>query len=142
MSAIIRVIAVRDSRQFEEIGERWVPIPGSGQSRQCDRCQRDHEIHVEVALSDNTTAVIGQGCARGDSMEASVRRAVTSEITRARITAELLIATTRLNAAILVQSEVYRLPLPPVCLIEELPGDLFGERVGNGDHDDQQHENQ
>ncbi len=59
---IIRIIEVRDTREYEEVDERWVPIPGSGTVAICARCGREHEVHAEVELGDKTTAVVGTGC--------------------------------------------------------------------------------
>jgi hypothetical protein len=53
---ITRILDVQDTRDRIEIGDRWVPVPGSGQRRACDRCCREHEIHVDVELSDGTRA--------------------------------------------------------------------------------------
>lgn len=66
---IIRIVEVVDTRQYEEVGDRWVPIPGSGNIRECSRCKREHEIHATVELSDGTTDVVGTGCASRDAMD-------------------------------------------------------------------------
>lgn len=57
-----RVERVRDTRSFEEDGDRWVPIPGSGDPRACDRCGRLHEIHADVVDATGRAAVVGVGC--------------------------------------------------------------------------------
>lgn len=119
MANIVKIIAVRDTRAYEEQGDRWVPIPGSGNHRTCDRCGRDHEVHVDVELSDGRVACIGQGCARGDSMEVAVRSAVTSEITRARLAGQHAGLLARLAQAQGVMREVDGLDLPPIELVSE-----------------------
>ncbi len=57
-----RVKQVRDTRSFVEDGDRWVPVPGSGDVRECDRCGRTHEIHAEVVDAAGRAAVVGVGC--------------------------------------------------------------------------------
>lgn len=115
---IVRIIAVRDTRDYEEQDDRWIPIPGSGLERECDRCHRTHEIHVDVELSDGTTACIGRGCARGDSMETSIKTAISSETTRARLARQLDKARASLAAARTAWTEIAALPLPAVKLVE------------------------
>lgn len=115
---IIRIISVRDTRDYEEQDDRWVPIPGSGLERECDRCHRTHEVHVDVELSDGTTACVGRGCARGDSMETSIKGAISSETTRARLARQLDKARSHLSAAQAAWSDIAALPLPAVKLVE------------------------
>jgi len=119
-SAIVRILAIRDTREWTEDGDRWVAIPGSGDARPCDRCGRDHEIHVDVELADGRVAMIGQGCAQGDSMESRVRACVSAEQTRARLTRQLEICRDERDRARRAWAEVERLPLPEVALVEEL----------------------
>jgi len=122
--SIVRILAVHDTRDWIEDGDdRWVAVPGSGQARPCDRCGRDHEIHVEVLLSDGATALIGQGCARGDSMEADVKSAVSAEKTRARLARELAAVRARRAAAQAAWARVEWLSPPAPVLVEERPGD-------------------
>lgn len=66
--AIVRIVAITDTRTYEEQGDRWVPIPGSGDIRQCTRCHRDHEVHAEVELADGSSAVVGTGCAARETV--------------------------------------------------------------------------
>lgn len=75
---IVRLLSVVDTRQYEEVGDRWVPIPGSGLARDCARCGRQHEVHAEVLLEDGRTAVVGTGCAERSTMDPAVRAAVSS----------------------------------------------------------------
>jgi hypothetical protein len=119
---IVRVLAVRDTRDFVEQGDRWVAVPGSGQARPCDRCGRDHEIHVDVELSDGRMAMIGQGCARGSLMEAAIRATVSAETTRARLVREHARAVASLAASQAAWSEVQALSLPEPRLVEERTG--------------------
>ena len=94
---IDRLIRVTDTREYQEIGDRWVPIPGSGLESECARCGRSHEIHAEVALEDGSTAVVGVSCARGDSIEPEVRRGASRAKTLARLRAEVAGAATELE---------------------------------------------
>ena len=66
---IIRIISIVDTREYEEQGDRWVPIPGSGDRSVCARCKREHEVHATVELADGSTVVVGTGCAARESVE-------------------------------------------------------------------------
>ena len=81
------ILSVIDTRQYEEQGDRWVPIPGSGNARDCDRCRRSHEVHATVRYLDGRTAVVGTGC-MGLGPEAA-RRAASRASTVARLRAAL-----------------------------------------------------
>lgn len=124
---IVRIIAVRDTRDRIEVGDRWVPVPGSGQARPCDRCGRDHEIHVDVELSDGTTSTIGQGCARGESMEIQgrIKSAISAAKTRAKLAAELAVARGEHMRAATAWREVEKLS-PPVPVVVEEEIDKYG----------------
>lgn len=116
---IVRILAVQDTRQYEEQGDRWVPIPGSGQERECDRCHRTHEIHIDVELSDGTVACIGQGCARGESMDtvSRIKSGISAAITRARIAAQLARFAADHARALAGWDATMRLPLPDLVLV-------------------------
>lgn len=133
---IVRILDVRDTRDRIEVGDRWVPVPGSGQLRPCDRCCREHEIHVDVELSDGTRANIGSGCARGESMEVQSRlkSAVSAAKTRSRLRAELAVAEDEYRRAQAAWQEVEALPSPAPELLEEESG-IHGVRQvwGMGD---------
>jgi hypothetical protein len=118
---IARILDVRDTRDRIEVGDRWVPVPGSGQLRPCDRCCREHEIHVDVELSDGTRANIGSGCARGESMEVQSRlkSAVSAAKTRSRLRAELAMAEDEYRRAQAAWREVEALFSPVPELLEE-----------------------
>ena len=115
---------MRDTRDRIEIGDRWVPVPGSGHLRPCDRCCREHEIHVDVELSNGTRANIGSGCARGESMEvqARLKSAVSAAKTRSRLRAELAAAEDAYARAQAAWQEVEALGAPVPALIEESSG--------------------
>lgn len=68
-ATIVRIVKIEDTREYEEQGDRWVPIPGSGEARDCSRCGRSHEIHATVELVDGSTTVVGTGCAARESAD-------------------------------------------------------------------------
>jgi hypothetical protein len=123
IAPIARILAVRDTRDRIEVGDRWVPVPGSGDLRPCDRCCREHEIHVDVELSDGRRANVGSGCAKGESMEVQSRlkSAVSAAKTRSRLAAELAVAREEHARATQAWSEVEALSPPPAELLEEIP---------------------
>ncbi len=113
---IIRVLDVVDTREYEEQGDRFVPVVGSGSPRDCDRCGRLHEVHAHVELDDGSEAVVGTGCMRQD--EADVASRVRSMARRASSLARLR----RARAALVAKQEAWNaawrmvaaLPTPPV----------------------------
>lgn len=123
LPTISRILDVRDTRDRIEVGDRWVPVPGSGQLRPCDRCGREHEIHVDVELSDGTRANIGSGCAKGESMEVQSRlkSAVSAAKTRSRLRSELVVAKDDHARSLEAWHEVEALHPPPIELREEVP---------------------
>ncbi len=120
---IARIIAVRDTRDRIEVGDRFVPVPGSGDLRPCDRCCREHEIHVDVELSDGRRANIGSGCAKGETMEVQSRlkSAVSAAKTRSKLSAELAVAKDEHARALAAWREVEALHPPAPVLVEEIP---------------------
>jgi hypothetical protein len=133
---ITRILQVRDTRDRIEVGDRWVPVPGSGHLRPCDRCCREHEIHVDVELSDGTRANIGSGCAKGESIEVQgrIKSAVSAAKTRSRLLAELTVAQDEYSRALAAWQEVEVLQAPVPVLLEETPS-VHGARQiwGMGD---------
>jgi hypothetical protein len=119
---IARIIDVRDTRDRIEVGDRLVPVPGSGDLRPCDRCCREHEIHVDVELSDGRRANIGSGCAKGETMEVQSRlkSAVSAAKTRSKLRAELAVAKDDHARALTAWREVEALSPPPAELVEEV----------------------
>lgn len=63
-----RILRVEDTRDYVEqegtFGDRIVRLPGTGSARACDRCGRQHEIHVTVETPSHVHYVVGLGCAR------------------------------------------------------------------------------
>lgn len=133
---IARIIDVRDTRDRIEVGDRLVPVPGSGDLRPCDRCCREHEIHVDVELSDGRRANIGSGCAKGESMEVQSRlkSAVSAAKTRSKLRAELAVARDEHSRASAAWREVEALQPPaPVLLEETRDARGVSQRWGMGD---------
>ena len=136
MPTIARILDVRDTRDRIEVGDRLVPVPGSGDLRPCDRCCREHEIHVDVELSDGRRANIGSGCAKGESMEVQSRlkSAVSAAKTRSKLRAELAIARDEHARSTAAWKEVEALrPPEPVLLEEERDARGITQHWGMGD---------
>lgn len=110
---ITKVLSVVDTREWDDNQEPPKPIPGSGDPRQCDRCTRTHEVHVNVQLDTGAEACIGSGCARQNEM-GMVRKAVASAANVDRRTKQLAKDEKLLGQARVVQAEVDALPLPEI----------------------------
>lgn len=115
---IVRILSVVDTRQYEEQDDRWVPIPGSGNARECARCGREHEVHAEVLLGDGRTAIVGTGCAEKSTMDPAIRAAATGGDRAAKRLAQLRAQLAGLKAKAAkwdaAWAEVMTLPLPPM----------------------------
>ena len=115
---IVRILSVVDTRDFEEISRNghdiMVPIPGSGDVRECDRCRRLHEVHATVELSNGDLATVGTGCMRGDAMLPELRKAASRATTTAKNRAQLARVEARLAEVEQIRHEVLELPLPAV----------------------------
>jgi hypothetical protein len=72
-SRIVKVLKVHDTRQYEEIGDKWVAISGTGEFNTCSRCGRMHEVHVYVLLNDGSSAIVGSGCCKQESLDVQSR---------------------------------------------------------------------
>jgi hypothetical protein len=113
---IVRIVGITDTRTYEEQGDRWVPIPGSGDIRQCTRCNRDHEVHAEVELADGSSAVVGTGCAARETVHlAAAFRSGEARAKRVRaLRAELAKATAVYEAVQAARKVVDAMPVPEV----------------------------
>ncbi len=116
LASIVRIISVVDTREYEEQGNKWVPIPGSGNESFCARCGRPHEILATVELEDGSTAVVGTTCAKSESLE--IQRALKRGAASAK---KLTALHHQVEAGKLakaecdrIQREVDALPLPPI----------------------------
>lgn len=116
---IIRIISIVDTREYEEQGDRWVPIPGSGDRSVCARCQREHEVHATVELADGSAVVVGTGCAARDAVNLAAEfkrgdsRAKKIAAQRAKV-ARMEVLDAELAA---VRAEVARLAAPEVTVV-------------------------
>lgn len=91
-----RILKVTDTRALVEEGERFVRVPGTGATRQCERCGRDHEVHVTVLGDDNLEYVVGIACAHATGpLAAQLQSVVSATRTVDRLRAELAQATER-----------------------------------------------
>lgn len=123
-----RILSVVDTREYEEVGDRWVLIPGSGNPRECDRCGRLHEVHATVECPDGRVAVVGTGCM---GLGAEVARKVAARASRAaRLSAEIEALKRRISAAREAWAGAEALKQPHVY-IGEKPG--YGPAVFCGD---------
>lgn len=134
---ILKVLSVVDTREYEEIGDRFVPIPGSGNANTCSRCARTHEIHWTVLLESNEQAVMGGSCANAAAIdEKAVRGAEDGACRLARLEKELSHWKSRFAELSAVVVQVEALPRPEFT-IETMTlssGNSFPViRLGDGD---------
>lgn len=80
---IVKILDVVDTRSYEEVGERWVPIKDSGEKNECARCGRLHEVHAHVQLEDGSKAIVGTGCMTKDEVDPVV---VKKMVQKAKVT--------------------------------------------------------
>ncbi len=127
---IVQILSVKDTREYEEIGDTWKPIPGSGIEHDCDRCGKFHEVHATVLLEDTSTAIVGTGCMGKDNLELSKRfkRADRAAKRLAALRAEFAAVLEAEAAYDKAKVEVNALPLPEITE-ETLPGKV-GQRKG------------
>ena len=116
---ITKVLSATDTREWVEgPDDRWHPIGGSGDARECDRCGRAHEVHVTVELEDGTSAVVGTSCAKAESID--VPRAITTAAGRATRRAKALAEFTHYSAvwerAETIARQVWALDFPPIVV--------------------------
>lgn len=88
---ITKIIRVVDTREYTEEGDRWVPIPGSGTEHQCARCGRLHEVHATVELVDGSSAIVGTGCMKSDSLDvqSNIKRLTSASKRQASLMAQM-----------------------------------------------------
>jgi len=116
-SKIVRIILVRDTREYEEGPDgKFRPIPGSGSEHECARCGAIHEVHAEVELLDGSRQVVGTGCAARESMGVAtkIRTAEAKAKRLARLRAELASLRIKIASQAAIIVEVEALPLPEI----------------------------
>jgi hypothetical protein len=111
---IVRVLKVVDTRQREEINDRFVPIPGSGHENECFRCGKFHEIHATVLLEDGKQVILGTGCAAKEGTEfASQIKSLESAAKRlAKLKAQKAAFEKEMQEWEAVRAIVWALPVP------------------------------
>lgn len=113
---IVEILDVTDTRAYEEEGDRWVPIPGSGIENECARCHRMHEVHATVKLSDGSVIKVGTGCMNAEDAEVVSR--LKSAASRAKRIASLRAEIGKLERlaadAVAIRRAVHAMPLPPI----------------------------
>jgi len=124
---IKRIIKVEDTREWIEEGDRWIALSGTGTVRQCDRCQRDHEVHATVELEDGSEAVVGTGCMKGDTFEKELKSGASKAKTTRRLECELAAAQARKAEVVKILAEVDALDVPREEISFEPHGD--GESI-------------
>lgn len=129
---IARVIRITDTRQYIEVDDRWIPVPGSGDVRPCDRCDRDHEVHAYVELVNGDTSVIGTGCARGSTMLPALRRGASRAKNTAKRQHQLAALRAEMASAETIIAEVESLTPPDAeCDGFRECGDIVAYRMGD-----------
>lgn len=114
---IRRILSVVDTREYEEQGDRWVPIPGSGEVNECSRCGREHEVHATVELEDGSTVVVGTGCMKGESVpDREIERLSRAAMRSKRAAAELRALEATVAAWEAAESAARATPFPPVTV--------------------------
>ena len=115
-NAIIEILSVVDTREYELVGDKCVAIPDSGIDHECSRCGKLHQVHAHVRLEDNTTAVVGTGCMKNASMELvrELNRAVTTAKKTAKLNAQLKRLTVLKDDYAVIIKAVASLPLPEI----------------------------
>lgn len=113
---ITKLLGVEDTRELIEDGDRWIRVSGTGVSRNCDRCNRAHEVHAHVELEDGTAAIVGTGCMRADDLvqASTVRSALRRSDRKATLERKISKLERDLLAASAIAEEVERLPAPPI----------------------------
>lgn len=113
---IVKVLRVHDTRDYEEVGDKWKPVSGSGEFNICDRCKRLHEVHVYVLLEDGSNAVVGSSCCKQESVEIQSRIASGVSAAQAIKRFELRLAKekSQLSAFEIAVNKVDALSLPPI----------------------------
>jgi hypothetical protein len=136
MPKIVAILHVEDTREWVQgPDDRWYAIPGSGEPRACDRCQRPHEVHATVELDDGAAIVVGTGCMRGE--DAALVRAVRSADRAAKKARRAQFEGKKrrklADAYEAAWAQVLELDLPPVttCVEQKPDGDVTILRMGD-----------
>lgn len=114
----MRIVEKVDTRDVEEIGDRFVRISGTGVVHSCDRCGRDHEVYYVVEHGDRVYT-LGSTCAKKASPEMAIQVKAWEQVERAqatlqRLEADLAAAQAQEAAYRVVAAEVDTLPVPEI----------------------------
>lgn len=131
---IVRLLSVADTREYLEEGDRWVPIPNSGEKRECMRCGKSHEVHATVELSDGSTAIVGTGCAAkiNADLAPALRSAESAAKKLAAVQAQWAAWEAIERRCEEAARVVDRLPVPPLAT-EQLGERRYAFRVGDAE---------
>jgi hypothetical protein len=120
---IVKVLSVKDTREYDDSSGKWAPITGSGIEHYCDRCGKLHEILATVQLEDGDEIVVGTSCAHAEFSEA-VRRQMQSKERAARrlrqLEAEAASKKAAQEAWDVGFAEVSTLPMPEIVVTPEV----------------------
>lgn len=119
-AAIVRILSVIDTRQYIEQGDRFVPVPGSGDANECARCRRLHEVHATVELADGSRVVVGTGCMTSESLD--VQRALKSGAGQAKRLAALRAELAKWERLVAEHAAIWaKVPTVPLAPVLERP---------------------
>jgi hypothetical protein len=124
VAKIVRILSVTDTRQWDDAGGKWSPIPGSGEAHTCDRCGRLHEVWAQVLLDDDSQMTVGTGCARQEDPEIIKRMASLDRFAKRirQLQHERVKAQISMDLFLAAKAEVDALPRPPVEYVGRAPG--------------------
>jgi len=111
---IVKILDVVDTRDYEEIDDRWVPIKGSGTESWCARCGRPHEVHATVQLADKRTAVVGTNCMKGSSLLPTAKAGASAAKTIAKWERKLAALKDRAKKYSTIWKQIQKMQPPPV----------------------------
>lgn len=115
---IKEIMSVVDTREYEEVDDRYVPIRGSGELSICDRCGKGHEVHATVLLESGKTSVVGTGCMRAESADtqSKIRSLTSASKTLARLRAKEKGLQAILDNNQRIRLEVEKLSVPEITV--------------------------
>ncbi len=122
LKRIVKIVSVKDTREYDDSSGKWKPITGTGEEHYCDRCGKLHEVHATVQLEDGSMCNVGTTCARAEfseqlrkQMQSKVRAAKRLRVLELEM-AEKQKAQREWDEALV---EVKQLPFPDITLEEE-----------------------
>lgn len=120
------VLKVTDTRAYIEDDDRWIPVAGSGDAHECERCGKLHEVHATIKDATGRVAVVGVGCMNATKPEARrLANSAASEARRAAVEAARAAAVAELDR---IEAELPEFPAEDVVRSVAADGDLFAGR--------------